>query len=72
MGMEDDSRELLLLIVNTIALVLLWMMLGVLFGIYYEYAFFETAPGWKNITFYIVYATSLVFLLRYLWRKWKL
>ncbi|MEO6488704.1 MAG: hypothetical protein ABIO04_02095 [Ferruginibacter sp.] len=71
MGMEDDTRAFLILILNTIALVLFWMMANVFFGIFLGYGFFETAPGLSNIIFYILFLTSLFFLIRHLKRKWK-
>lgn len=71
MGMEDDTRAYLLLIVNTISIVLLWMMAGVFFGIYLDLGFFENRPGWKNILFYILFLGTLIFLIRYLVKKWK-
>ena len=72
MGMEDDTRGFLILIVNTIAIVLLWMIANVLVGIYLNFAFFEGKPTWKNILYYITFLISLFFLIRYLRRKWKL
>ena len=72
MGMEDDTRGFLILIVNTIAIVLLWMIANVLVGIYLNFAFFEDKPTWKNIIYYIAFLVSLFILIRYLRRKWKL
>lgn len=71
MGMEDDTRQYLLLIVNTISIVLLWMMACVFFGIFLGYGFFEDRPDWKNILFYIFFLGTMGFLVRYLVRKWK-
>lgn len=70
--MEDDTRGFLILIVNTIAVVLLWMIANVLVGIYFNFAFFEGTPTWKNILYYIAFLISLFFLIRYIRRKWKL
>ena len=69
--MEEDTRSFLVLIVNTISIVLMWMMASVFFGIYLGYGFFEDSPGWKNIVFYIIFLISLFFLLRHLRHKWK-
>ena len=55
-----------------ISMVLLWMIACVFFGIFLDFAFFEGAPNWKNIIFYILFLISLGFLIRYLIRKWKL
>lgn len=72
MGMEDDTRKFLILIVNTISLVFIWMALNVLVGIYFELAFFDDRPTWKNILYYIGLISSLFILIRYLARKWNL
>jgi len=70
--MEDDTREFLIKIVNTISMVLIWMITCVFLGIFLGYAFFEGPLNWKNIVFYIFFLVSLFFLTRYLIRKWKL
>ena len=72
MGMEDDTRNFLILIVNTISIVFIWMALNVLAGIYFELAFFDDRPGWKTYIYYAAFLTSLFFLIKYLMRKWKL
>jgi len=72
MGMEDDTREFLVRIINTISMVLIWMIASVFFGIFLDYGFFERSPDWKNILFYILFLISLFFLIRYLIRKWRL
>lgn len=69
--MEDETRNFLILIVNTIAIVLLWMIVHVLLGIYFNFAFFETTPGWENIIYYIFLISSLLLIIRYLGKKWK-
>jgi len=70
--MENETREFLLLIANTISKVLLWMMVNVFIGIYYGYGFFENKPEWENIVYYLFFISSFVFLLRHLKSKWKL
>ncbi len=72
MGMEDDTRGFLVLIVNTISIVFIWMMTHVLLGIYFGLAFFEETPGWKNYLYYVILLASLFFLIRFIRRKWKL
>jgi len=72
MGMEEDTTKFLLLIVNTIALVLLWMIVHVLLGIYFEFGFFDKSPGWKNILYYLFFIVSLLIIIRYLKKKWKM
>lgn len=72
MSIEKETREFLVLIVNTIAWVLIFMLAGIFFGIYLEYAFFTNSPTWKNWVFYFVYAFLFVLLIRKLRKKWKL
>jgi ABC-type glycerol-3-phosphate transport system permease component len=72
MGMEDETREFLVRIINTVAIVLLWMMVNVFTGIYKGYAFFEDRPDWTNYVYYAFMATSLIALVIHLKRKWKL
>ena len=72
MGMEDDTRDFLIRIMQTISLVLVWMMVNVFIGIYKGYAFFEDHPYWTNYLFYTFSLISLVLLLLHLKKKWKL
>jgi len=72
MGMEDETREFLVRILNTVAIVLLWMMANVFIGIYKGFAFFEESPDWTNYVYYVFLLASLIALLIHLKRKWKL
>ncbi len=71
MGMEDDTRAFFILIANSIALLLVWMIANILVGIYWNYAFFENSPDWKNIVYYILSITAFVFIARHIIGKWK-
>ena len=71
MGVEPTTRKFFILIVNTIAIVLLWMMLNVLIGIYFELAFFVNRPSWKNILYYLLVIITARCLIKYLSNKWK-
>ena len=70
--MEDDTRAFLVLIINTIALVLLWMIANVLVGIYWGYAFFDDSISWKNIVYYIISLSTFILLIWHIRRRWKL
>jgi hypothetical protein len=72
MGMEDETRDFLMRILNTISMVLIWMLLMVFFGFYKDYAFFENKLNWTNYLFYALALISFIMLLIYLRRKWKL
>ena len=72
MGMEDETRDFLVRILQTISIVLVWMLVNVFVGIYKNYAFFDNRPTWANYLYYAFFLISLALLLRHLWRKWKL
>ena len=72
MGMEEDTRAFLILIVNTIAWVLLWMIANVLVGIYLGFAFYTETIRWQNILYYLLSAGSFIILVWHLRRRWKL
>jgi hypothetical protein len=72
MGMEDETRAFLVRIVQTISMVMLWMLVNVYIGIYKGCAFFEVRPDWTNWLYYLFFLTSLAGLVIYLMRKWEL
>lgn len=72
MSNEEDPKIFLLRIVNTLAIVLLWMIVNIFIGLYLNYAFFEDVPNWKNYAYYAFLLISLIFLVIHLKRKWKL
>jgi hypothetical protein len=69
--MEPEIRAFLVRIANSIAMVLLWMLVNMVAGIKYNLAFFEHAPKWYNYLYYAWLVGSLALLLRYLKNKWK-
>lgn len=70
MGVEPTTQKFFILIVNTIAIVLIWMMVNVVIGIYFELAFFKKLPSWKNILYYLAVIASGIYLTKYLVKKW--
>jgi hypothetical protein len=71
MGMENDIKQFLIKIMQSISIVLLWMLLNVFFGIYKNYAFFDTMPNWENYLYYFLFLISLILLIFHLRNKWK-
>ena len=71
MGMEDETRNFLVLIMHTTALIIIWMMANVLIGIYFKLGLFERTPSLKNYIYYAFFLISLFFLFRHLRRKWQ-
>ncbi|MCX6313340.1 MAG: hypothetical protein NTX08_01245 [Sphingobacteriales bacterium] len=72
MGMDDDSKDFLVRIVQTISMIVLWMMVNIYVGVYKNYAFFEGSPNWTNLLYYAVFLITLALLIRYIIRKWNL
>ena len=71
-NMEPDVRNFLARIANSLAIGLLWMLINTTLGIGLNLAFFENKPSVGNYIFYVWFLTSLVALLFYYKKKWKL
>lgn len=69
--MEPEVKAFLLLIVQSISMSLLWMMVNMTAGVYFELAFFDSHISIWNILYYIFFLSTLVLLLIYLRKKWK-
>lgn len=69
--MEDETRAFFVLIANSIALLLVWMIANILVGIYWEYAFFDGSPSWKNLLYYFISLVLFFFIARHIIRKWR-
>ena len=70
--MEDETREFLVRILQTISWAMLWMITNVFIGIYKGYGFFERSPDWKNYLFYVFFIASGIGVFLHLKKKWKL
>jgi len=71
MGIENDARDFLIAIMQTASLLLLWMMLNVVLGIYLKLGLFDQSPTLKNYIYYALFLVSLFFLIRHFIKKWK-
>jgi hypothetical protein len=69
--MEPEVRLFLLKVAKTISTILLWMLINTVFGLGYNYAFFENKPGMGNIVFYIWFILSFAALIVFLRKQWK-
>ncbi|MFT3682064.1 MAG: hypothetical protein QM791_17445 [Ferruginibacter sp.] len=69
--MEPEVRAFLILIVQTLSMAMLWLLVNMTLGIYYNLGFFDKSPSLLNIGYYIFFCTSLFFLIRYFIRKWR-
>lgn len=70
-GMEPDVQDFLKRIIQTVSMSLLFLLLHMTFGIYFNWAFFENAPTIGNIIYYFIFIGSLTALLYYFYRLWK-
>jgi len=69
--MEPDVKAFLLLIVQTISMGMLWLLINMTVGIYFNFAFFEGTPSLGNILYYIFFLISLFLLILYFRKNWK-
>ena len=69
--MEEDATRLLIKIVKTISIVIVWMMVTMIFGIYFGWFFYYQTPTIGNIICYLFIAITLVLVLIYFRILWK-
>ena len=70
-GMEPDIKKYLAKLLNSMSIVLIWLLINAMLGIYLEWAFFNDGIQLVNIIFYICFLASFIFLLYYLYKQWK-
>jgi hypothetical protein len=71
MGMEENTRNFLVLIMQTASSIILWLLTNIFFGIYLKYGLFETAPNAINILYYIFFIVGSFILFKYFKKRWK-
>lgn len=69
--MEPDAREFLVRITKSISMVILWMLVNMTFGVFFDFAFIHSSIGIGNIIFYTFFLGSLGALIWYLLKVWK-
>lgn len=69
--MEPEVKAFLLLIIQSLSMVLLWMMVNMTAGIYFNLAFFDDRLSFWNILYYVFFLASFIMLILYLRKKWK-
>ena len=70
-GIEPETRDFLKRIIQTISMGMLFLLLHMTFGLYFNWAFFEGSIRPGNIIYYIVLLLSLAGLIYYYYRLWK-
>jgi uncharacterized membrane protein (DUF373 family) len=71
MGMEENTRNFLILIMQTASSIILWFLINIFFGIYLKYGLFENSPSLMNILYYVVFIIGSFFLFKYFKKRWK-
>ena len=69
--MEPDVKEFLVRIMQTISMSVVWLLVNMTLGIYFNFAFFEHTPSIWNYLFYLWFLISFALLLYYFHKKWK-
>ncbi|MDQ6756854.1 MAG: hypothetical protein M3004_07955 [Bacteroidota bacterium] len=71
-AIEPDVKNFLAKVANSLSIGLLWLLINSTIGIGFNFAFFENKPSIGNYIFYAWFLISLIFLIIYFRRKWKL
>ncbi len=70
-GIEPEARDFLKRILQTVSVGMLFLLLHMTFGIYFNWAFFEGSPRMGNVIYYLVFLVSLTGLFYFYYRLWK-
>lgn len=70
-GIEPEAQEFLKRVMQTVSTGMLFLLLHMTFGLYFNWAFFEGTPRLGNIIYYIVFLVSLAGLIYFYYRLWK-
>lgn len=70
-GWDPQVKKYFLKILRSFSWGLLWMMAGVMLGLYYKLAHFNRKPVVYTILFYAGMLITLLLLIRYLYKVWK-
>ena len=71
MGMEDDTRLFLITIMQTVSLLILWLLINIFVGLYLKFGLFDSRPSLKNIIYYAVFIIGCFFLFKHVKKKWS-
>lgn len=68
---EPDTRRYLNKIFLTLVYSVTWLFANVVIGLIFEFAYLDEGIAAKNIIYYVVSATLLVLLIRWLAKTWR-
>ncbi|MCW3074990.1 MAG: hypothetical protein JWP69_2059 [Flaviaesturariibacter sp.] len=70
-GLDPQTKRYFKKILSSFFTGIFWMLLMSTLGLYFRMAIVDEALRWYNVIFYILFAGSLVWLVRYYYRMWK-
>lgn len=70
-GIEPETRDFLKRIIQTVSMGMLFLLVHMTVGIYFNWAFFEGTIRTGNIIYYLFLIASLTALVYYYYRMWK-
>ncbi len=70
-GWDPLVKKYFLKILRSFSWGMMWMMTGVMLGLYYKLGYFNRKPVIYTILFYAGMLITLLLLIRYLYRVWK-
>ena len=71
MGIENDAKQFLVLIVQTVSSIILWFLINIMLGIYFQFGLFENKPTIINIGYYLFFTVGCFFLFKYFRKRWN-
>ena len=69
--MDPEVTQYFKKIIKSLFVGLLWLMINITAGIYFELAYSKRYPGFVHILFFTWLVGSLVLLLIYFYRLWR-
>lgn len=69
--MEPEVRDFLVKVAKSLSIAVLWMLVNMTLGIFFDLGFIHTTISLANIIFYVLFLSSLTALVWYLLKLWK-
>jgi hypothetical protein len=70
-GMDPEMKAYFRKIMSSFSWGALWLITTASLGIFLQLGFIVDGIRWYNIAFYLLFAASLYFLVRYYYRMWR-
>ena len=70
-GIEPEVRDFLKRVLQTVSTGMLFLLVNMTFGLYFNWAFYEQQITLGNIIYYCFFISSFTALLYYYHRLWK-